>query len=270
MKKMILCFYIFSSLFCIESFAATVEVSGTGLSSTDYFHLNQDFYKFNITFSTTSTNEYCSFRLIDQYGNTISYLGSESIDHPGTYTFEHTVNITYSDNFIISVDTYTNTDGNWEILITSVSEIEKIDLYGAGYYFNGTGSICTKLFYLKGGLYIIKPTVHLVGIDSFNIHIYDEYGNSADYLSGSISAHNSNVPLNADYSLACKVAGDGYYLLAIDTFSNYRGDWEIAVLSPRKMSIGGILGDVDGDGKIGLPEAINALQIIGGRRIPSE
>lgn len=270
MKKMIFFFSILSFVFCLKAFASTITLSGSGSSATNYFYLGEGFYEFSISFSTTSNNEYCRFKLIDQYGNTVSNLGSESIDHPGTYTFEQPVNLTYDGNFIITVDTYTNTDGNWEILITSVSEIERINLYGSGYYFSGTGSSCTKLFYLKEGLFIIKPTVHLLGIDLFSIHIYDEYGNSADYLYGSISADNANVPFNAEYSLPCVVPADGYYLLAIDTYSTYKGDWEIAILSPRKMSIGGIPGDFDGDGKIGLPEAINALQIIGGMRTPIE
>ncbi|MCK9362160.1 MAG: hypothetical protein M0P74_00935 [Syntrophales bacterium] len=143
--------------------------------------------------------------------------------------------------------------------------------------FSGSGQSVTSLFRLRPGLYIFDLTVTRTNSSNFIVHLIKSDGTTIDYLTNLIVA-------GTHVTVSATITKDDYYLLDIDLGGANQGAWVATVTTAAAIpynyytkqeldqsAINGALQerarwDVNGDNKIGLEEAIRALQIISGMR----
>jgi hypothetical protein len=247
--------------------ADTINITGSGTKATTMFHLEQGLYTFNLKLSITTDYESFFIYLYDSDGNKVDTICITSLDHPGSAELSKAVKIDYASNYLLNIDT----DGDWEVSITGAGDIPIIDIPDTGLSLSGTGTTATNFFPLNKGLVVFNmKLLTSEGSESFYIYLLDVAGNKIESLCIKYTP-------STEISTAVKIDYDSNYLLNIDT----DGSWQITLHAPsplpfytkQQLDIAVLNAaeterqkwDLKNDGKIGLEEAIQALQVVVGQ-----
>jgi hypothetical protein len=144
--------------------------------------------------------------------------------------------------------------------------------------FSGSGQAATSLFRLRPGLYIFDLKITRTGSSNFITQLVRSDGQQTG------TSLTNLIVVSTQVTVSKTITQDNYYLIDINVGSSNQGAWEIIVKTATAIpynyytqqeldqsALEAALQerarwDANGDNKIGLEEAIRALQIISGTR----